>query len=110
MATTAQATLDFRVIAQEVTSANRKDFDTSRELIPAEGAARQEREGKQFMRRPDVPGATVDQEGLNNTYAVLPKAYLADFPSPEQARSYLVQGVIAALFVTSLVVTAFVVS
>ena len=48
--------------------------------------------------------------GILNNYAVEPKAYYAEFPAPFQQRRYLVQGVIAALFVTSLVVISAVVS
>ncbi len=59
-----------------------------RQIIPAEVAARQEREGDKFMKAPsnaDEPhedvdhtrdGFTVDQEGLVNNYAIEPEMYV----------------------------------
>lgn len=59
-----------------------------REMVPAEVAARQEREGNKFMKAPssaDEPhenpdhtrdGFTVDQEGLVNNYAIEPEMYV----------------------------------
>lgn len=59
-----------------------------REMVPAEVAARQEREGNKFMKAPsnaDDPhenpdhtrdGFTVDQEGLVNNYAIEPEMYV----------------------------------
>lgn len=85
-------------------------YSDGSELAPTEAVARQKREGSRFLRRPDTAGATVDREGLTNNYAVLPQAYLAEFPSPEQARQYALQGGLAVLFVASLVFTAFAVS
>ncbi len=48
--------------------------------------------------------------GLLNNYAVEPKPYYAEFPAPFQQRRYLIQGTIAAFFVTSLVIVSVVVS
>ena len=48
--------------------------------------------------------------GLLNNYAVEPKPYYAEYPAPFQQRRYLVQGAIAALFVTSLVILSTVIS
>ena len=48
--------------------------------------------------------------GLTNTYAIETKPYYAQYPAPYQQRRYLVQGAIAALFVTSLVVVSAVIS
>ena len=48
--------------------------------------------------------------GLTNTYAVETKPYYAEYPAPEQQRRYLIQGAIAALFVTSLVMVSAVIS
>jgi hypothetical protein len=59
-----------------------------REIVPAEVAARKEREGDKFMTAPsndDEPredtdhtrdGFTVDQEGLVNNYAIEPEMYI----------------------------------
>ncbi len=44
--------------------------------------------------------------GLTNTYAVETKPYYAEFPAPYQQRRYLIQGAIAAFFVTSLVIVS----
>ncbi len=41
--------------------------------------------------------------GLTNTYAIETKPYYAQYPAPYQQRRYLVQGALAALFVSSLV-------
>lgn len=64
------------------------DMDTStadRGIIPAEVAARMDREGGDFKRTADeqagaesldvTGGATVDQEGLANNYAIEPEMY-----------------------------------
>ncbi|MEA5511078.1 ssl1498 family light-harvesting-like protein [Crocosphaera sp. UHCC 0190] len=48
--------------------------------------------------------------GLTNAYAVEPKAYYAEYPAPYQQRRYLVQGAIAAFFITSLVIVSAVIS
>ena len=101
--------IDFRSIAQEIVGTNRK-VQAERELVPTEARARRQREGNQFMSRPSLIGATVDQEGLNNNYGVEPNMYYANFPSPEQVKSYLVQGGAAAILVLSVVFTAFAVS
>ncbi|MGA7934139.1 MAG: ssl1498 family light-harvesting-like protein [Kovacikia sp.] len=50
---------------------------------------------------------TVNQEGLLNNYATEPEIYYAEFPSPEQQRRYALQGAIATLFVTALILTSF---
>ncbi|MEM8780766.1 MAG: ssl1498 family light-harvesting-like protein [Cyanobacteria bacterium P01_G01_bin.49] len=41
--------------------------------------------------------------GLTNNYAIETKPYYAEYPAPYQQRRYIVQGAIAALFLTSLV-------
>ena len=48
--------------------------------------------------------------GLLNNYAVEPKPYYAEYPAPFQQRRYLVQGAIATLFVTSLIIASAVIS
>ena len=109
---------DFRSIAKELVGdrlRNTVSRSISRrsdgsELSPAEVSARLDRTGSDAFQTPDVLGATVDREGLNNLYAVVPPVYFATFPTAEQARRYAIQGAMAALFVTSLIVTAAVVS
>lgn len=53
---------------------------------------------------------TSDESGLLNNFAVEPKAYLADYPSPGQQRRYLLQGVAAFVLLATLIGTAFAVS
>ncbi len=118
---TAKSSIDFMDIARGLignkssmisvkSSKAQAYFSDGSELTPAEAIARMKREGSGFLRRPDVLGSTVDREGLTNSYAVMPKVYLADFPSSEQARKYALQGGLAVLFVASLILTAFAVS
>jgi hypothetical protein len=113
--------IDFMAIGRELTggkasnisknlSKSQSHFSDGSELAPAEAIARMNREGDSFLSLPNTMGATVDQEGLANNYAVMPQVYLADFPSPEQARKYAFQGAFALLFFASLIFTAFAVS
>ena len=53
---------------------------------------------------------TVDETGRLNNYATEPPVYLATSPSVEQRKTYLVQGGLAAAFVTALTVFAALVS
>jgi hypothetical protein len=53
---------------------------------------------------------TTDDRGILNNYATEPKMYYAVYPSPEQQNNYALQGAIASLFVTALVLVSFVVS
>lgn len=80
------------------------------ELIPAEVSAQLQRKGSSLFSRPSINGATVDREGLTNNYAVEPDVYLADFPTPAQARRYMLQGFAAATFVVGLIVASVIVS
>lgn len=48
--------------------------------------------------------------GTLNNYAVEPKMTYAEYPAVYEQRRYLVQGAIAALFVTALIFTSFAVS
>lgn len=104
------ATLDFNAIARDLSSTRGQKFDASRELVPAEARSRMQREGNEFLRRPSLNGATVDQEGLTNNYAVEPTVYAAMFPSPERARQYVFQAAAAALLIVGLLVTSAAVS
>jgi hypothetical protein len=53
---------------------------------------------------------TTNEEGIFNNYATEPAMYYAEYPSPEQQRSYAFQGAIAALFVVTTILTALAVS
>ncbi|MGC1245461.1 MAG: hypothetical protein WA865_04540 [Spirulinaceae cyanobacterium] len=64
-----------------------------RNLVNAETAARQEREGKDFKETPEkegdidtTSGYTVDKEGLANNYAVEPEIY-AETPGDMQEKN-----------------------
>lgn len=114
MSYAADNALDFVSIAREL-SADRvqtinSGLSNGTELTPTEVRSRMQREGKNFLRRPALNGATVDREGLTNNYAVEPNMYYSAFPSPEQARQYALQGAAAALLVVGLIVTSFAVS
>jgi hypothetical protein len=50
---------------------------------------------------------TTDERGILNNYAAEPTVYVAETPSPEQQRNYALQGAIAIVFVSLLVLTAF---
>ncbi|NCJ07155.1 ssl1498 family light-harvesting-like protein [Synechococcales cyanobacterium C] len=105
---------DFVSIAQDLgihrSSKAKSGFSDGSELVPAEAGLRMQREGASFLRRPALNGATVDQEGLTNNYAVEPNMYFASFPTPDEARRYVIQGAAAALFIVSLIVTSVAVS
>ena len=70
----------------EKTDMKEEDTTADRGIIPAEVAARREREGVDFRRTADeqagidsinvTGGATVDQEGLANNYAIEPEMYV----------------------------------
>jgi hypothetical protein len=53
---------------------------------------------------------TVDETGVMNNYAVEPKMYFSEFPSSEQQRQYMLQGVLATLLVATTILTALAVS
>ncbi|WP_013334589.1 photosystem II assembly protein Psb34 [Gloeothece verrucosa] len=48
--------------------------------------------------------------GIGNIYAAEPQTYYAEYPAPYQQRRYLIQGAIATLFVTTLVLVSLAVS
>lgn len=53
---------------------------------------------------------TTDENGVLNNYPKEPKIYPAEYPSPEKQRNYALQGAIAVLLITFLLLTAFTVS
>ena len=48
--------------------------------------------------------------GTLNNYAIEPKMTYAEYPAVYEKRRYLIQGAVAALFVTALILTSFAVS
>ncbi|MDJ0598098.1 MAG: ssl1498 family light-harvesting-like protein [Crocosphaera sp.] len=94
------------------------DVSDGSELIPADVAARIEREGTQKEKRkeinendaPTTQGYTVDQEGLINNYPVTPPMTGATYPTPQEQYAYIILGGLAATFVISLICIAFSVS
>ena len=76
-------------------------YSAAATLIPSEVQAKR-------YRRPEKAGFTVDREGLNNAYAVMPKMTYAEFPSPEQQRRYLTQGAIVLSIVGPFIAAALV--
>lgn len=49
---------------------------------------------------------TINENGILNNYANEPKMYYANYPTPEQQRSYAWQGAYATLLVTTLILVA----
>jgi hypothetical protein len=62
------------------------------------------------QRRERAMYATINENGTLNNYATEPEMYYAEYPSPEQQNRYALQGAIATLFVTGLVLFALAVS
>jgi hypothetical protein len=114
MTYTANSSLDFVSIARELGASRgltlKSGVSKGTELTPTEVSSRMRREGSNFLRRPSLNGATVDQEGLTNNYAVEPAMSYSNFPSPEQVRQYALQGAVATLLVVGLLLTSFAVS
>ncbi|HEY9852837.1 MAG TPA: ssl1498 family light-harvesting-like protein [Leptolyngbyaceae cyanobacterium] len=50
---------------------------------------------------------TTNEEGILNNYAIEPKMSYSEYPSPEQQRRYALQGGVALLLITSLILIAF---
>lgn len=53
---------------------------------------------------------TTDDKGILNNYAVEPQVYVAEYPSVDKQRSYAIQGAVAFVLISLLVLTAFSVS
>jgi hypothetical protein len=53
---------------------------------------------------------TINEDGILNNYATEPKLYYAEYPAIWEQRKYVVQGVFAALIVTTLVLVGLSVS
>ncbi|MBV5261589.1 hypothetical protein FLX56_24560 [Synechococcus moorigangaii CMS01] len=87
------------------------NVSSGEELIPAEVAARQEREGA-FAPQPDTTadesidttaGYTVSGQGLVNNYAVTPQVYEEQESLAEKRRDYTMLGVVGLAIATLLV-------
>ena len=53
---------------------------------------------------------TTDERGILNNYAVEPKVTYEEYPAVYEQKRYIVQGALAALFVTAIVFVSFAVS
>ncbi|MFM2311419.1 MAG: hypothetical protein RLZZ04_695 [Cyanobacteriota bacterium] len=95
-------TLEDKVIAHHTSDGS--------ELIPAEVRAGTKEEINQRQHKPLKAGYTIDDEGIMNNYAAEPATSLANYPSPEQQKRYLLMGVGATLLISSLLAIAFTVS
>jgi hypothetical protein len=76
------------------------------ELIPAEIQANQRHDSYDTnlpVQPTAVPGSTIDDEGLLNNFAVEPKVYPSEYPSPRQQKRYIYWGIAATLLVAALV-------
>lgn len=73
------------------------------ELIPAEVQANTRRNDKSSVDVTTPSGSTVDDEGRLNNFAVEPKVYPSEYPSPRQQRRYIYWGMAATILVISLV-------
>lgn len=81
------------------------------ELIPAEMPSfSQDNSVGQSFEYVTVSGATQDDEGLLNNFAVEPVIYSSEYPSSQQQKRYMLLGAGATLFVVLLTLIAFVVS
>lgn len=101
-----------RYTDKEGTTLNLHEHHTSdgSELIPAEVQANIRHDGNKLLDLPLSPGYTVDDEGINNNYAIEPDMSSAKYPSPKQQRRYIFLGAGAILFVAAIVLIAFVAS
>jgi hypothetical protein len=59
-----------------------------------------QKEASKSLNEPLGAGYRVDNEGNFNNYAIEPKMYKAEYPSPKQQRRYIFLGAAAILFVT----------
>jgi hypothetical protein len=53
---------------------------------------------------------TTDERGILNNFAKEPKMYVASSPSPKEQRRYALQGTVAAILITALVLLSVAVS
>ena len=95
---------------KETTNINKNPASDGTELIPAEVQANIRHDGNKLLDVPLAAGYTVDDEGINNNYAIEPDMSSAEYPSPKQQRRYIFLGAGAILFVGVIVLIAFVAS
>jgi hypothetical protein len=106
--------LNRRIFMNTTTNTLNNNYSDGSELIPADAAARIEREGTQKEKRQEInnddasaaQGYTVDQEGLINNYPITPKLQGAKYPTPKEQYAYILLGGLAATFVISLICIA----
>jgi hypothetical protein len=89
---------------------NQSHHSDGSELIPAEVQANTRRNDQSSIDVPTPSGSTVDDEGRLNNFAVEPKVYPSEYPSPRQQRRYIYWGIAAATLVISLVLISRIVS
>lgn len=86
---------------------NQQGMSSGEELIPAEVAARQSREGE-FTPEPKetedlsidtTAGYTVSEQGLVNNYAVTPTVYEEGKSLAERRRDYTMLGIVALIII-----------
>ena len=77
------------------------------ELIPSEIQANTREEIKQCLNKSLEDGYVIDDEGIINNYATEPDMYMANFPSPEQQKRYVLLGAGATLLIAITLLTAF---
>jgi hypothetical protein len=80
------------------------------ELIPAEVKLDINGQNYQSLNIPLLEGYTVDDEGIINNYGSEPKIYLSKYPSSEQQKWYILQGLGAVLLVALVLLITFSVS
>lgn len=95
-------TLKNKVVAHHISDGS--------ELIPSEIQANTREEISKCLNKSLKDGYTIDDEGIVNNYATEPGMYFANYPSPEQQKSYFSWGVGAMLLVAITSLTAFAVS
>lgn len=87
------------------------NYSDGSELIPAEVAAKKQREDSEPLNNSTSNNNyTVDREGLINNYPITPPLQGAEYPTPREKFAYLILGGIAAIFVMSLIFIAIQVS
>ncbi|WP_204140752.1 photosystem II assembly protein Psb34 [Halomicronema sp. CCY15110] len=79
------------------------------ELVPAEVQAHQRLDAPgegPSSQESAISGSTIDDEGRINNFAVEPKVYPSEYPSPREQRRYVYWGIAATLLVATLVLVS----
>ncbi len=80
------------------------------ELIPAEVQSNSHPDGSKLPDGSLPPGYTIDDEGIENNYAIEPDMSFTKYPSPKQQQRYIFLGIGALFFVALLVLIAYIAS